>query len=282
MESGEKKRHSTSNVSAMSNNLEKPSNQKRSPRRKTIQNHKQVPLLLNLNEIKSNSYVLSLDLLSKKYDYYETPKFSNKAIGPIKSYSYNTYQGLYRDYNEDKISINSLLKKPANSKLKTWPKISYFAIFDGHGGETCSEFLEENFLKYLTENKNFPYDIKQSLIEAFEKAENEFFKIFCKNSEQVSDYSGSCALVAIIFDNKIYLANIGDSRAIMSINGGTKVKQLTLDHKPNNIKEFERAIKNGSKVYLDDNDDFDRDVSKIEFIKEKNDGKNLRKKRKKL
>jgi hypothetical protein len=60
-----------------------------------------------------------LDLLSKKYDYYETPKFSNKAIGPIKSYSYNTYQGLYRDYNEDKISINSLLKKPANSKLKT-------------------------------------------------------------------------------------------------------------------------------------------------------------------
>ena len=269
MESGEKKRHSTSNDSAMSNNLEKPSNQKRSPRRKTIQNHKQVPLLLNLNEIKSNSYVLSLDLLSKKYDYYETPKFSNKAIGPIKSYSYNTYQGLYRDYNEDKISINSLLKKPANSKLKTWPKISYFAIFDGHGGETCSEFLEENFLKYLTENKNFPYDIKQSLIEAFEKAENEFFKIFCKNSEQVSDYSGSCALVAIIFDNKIYLANIGDSRAIMSINGGTKVKQLTLDHKPNNIKEFERAIKNGSKVYLDDNDDLDRDVSKIEFIKDK-------------
>ena len=55
----------------------------------------------------------------------------------------------------------------------------------------------------------------------------------------------------------------------MSINGGTKVKQLTLDHKPNNIKEFERAIKNGSKVYLDDNDDLDRDVSKIEFIKDK-------------
>ena len=107
------------------------------------------------------------------------------------------------------------------------------------------------------------------MIEAFEKAENEFFKIFCKNSEQVSDYSGSCALVAIIFDNKIYLANIGDSRAIMSINGGTKVKQLTLDHKPNNIKEFERAIKNGSKVYLDDYDDLDRDASKIEFIKDK-------------
>ena len=129
----------------MSNNLARPSNQKPSSRRKTIQNHKQVPILLNLNETKPNSYVLSLDLLSKKNYYCETPKFSNKAIGSIKSYSYNTYHGLCRDYNEDKISINSLLKKPANSKLKTWPKISYFAIFDGHGGETCSEFLEENF-----------------------------------------------------------------------------------------------------------------------------------------
>ena len=57
----------------------------------------------------------------------------------------------------------------------------------------------------------------------------------------------------------------------MSVNGGTKVKQLTVDHKPDNIKEFERALKNGSKIYLDDNDDPDRDESKIDFIKDKNE-----------
>ena len=57
----------------------------------------------------------------------------------------------------------------------------------------------------------------------------------------------------------------------MSICGGTKVKQLTVDHKPDNIKEFERALKNGSKIYLDDNDDPDRDESKIDFIKDKNE-----------
>ena len=55
----------------------------------------------------------------------------------------------------------------------------------------------------------------------------------------------------------------------MSINGGTKVKQLTIDHKPDNIKEFERAIKTGSKIYLDDNDDPFRDESTLEFIKDK-------------
>jgi serine/threonine protein phosphatase PrpC len=188
----------------------------------------------------------------------------------LKSYSYNTYQGLYKDYNEDKVSVSSLLKKPTTSKLKAWPKISYFAIFDGHGGEECSEFLKENFDKYLIENKNFPYDIKLSMIETFQKIEEDFFKLKCKeDSFEDSDKSGSCALVTLIYDNKIYIANIGDSRAIMSVNGGTKVKQLTIDHKPDNIKEFERAIKTGSKIYLDDNDDPFRDESTLEFIKDK-------------
>jgi serine/threonine protein phosphatase PrpC len=77
-------------------------------------------------------------------------------------------------------------------------------------------------------------------------------------------------LVCILFDNKIYISNIGDSRAIMSINGGTKIKQLSVDHKPNNPKEFERAIKNGSQIYVD-NDDPDRDISKLVFIKDKSE-----------
>ena len=124
-------------------------------------------------------------------------------------------------------------------------------------------------MNYLVENANFPFDIKLSMIESFQKIEDDFFKLKCKDNLEDSDKSGSCALVSVIFDNKIYIANIGDSRAIMSIGGGTKVRQLTADQKPDNIKEFERALKNGSKIYLDDNDDPDRDESKIEFIKDK-------------
>ena len=212
---------------------------------------------------------LSLKILNKKYDYYEKAKFSNKQLGSLKSFSYNTFHGLFKDYNEDKIIVVNQLKKPASSKMKTWPKISYFGIFDGHGGEGCSEFLKDNFLNYLLENKNFPFDIKLSLNETFEKIEEAFFKQKCGTTLEQSDRSGSCALVSLIFDNKIYIANLGDSRAIMSMNGGTKIKALTNDHKPNNPKEYERAIKNGSKIYADDNDETDRDVSKINFIKDK-------------
>ena len=212
---------------------------------------------------------LSLELLNKDYTFYEKASFSNKSIGSLKSYGYNTFHGLFKEINEDKIIVINQIKKPASSKMKTWPKISYFGIFDGHGGEGCSEFLKNNLLNYLIDNKNFPFDIKTSLTESFEKAEEEFFKLKCSGDIEHCDKSGSCALVSILFDNKIYIANLGDSRAIMSMSSGTKVKQLTNDHKPDNPKEFERVIKNGSKIYIDDNDDPHRDPSKLTFIKDK-------------
>ena len=263
-----KKKRNSINIPTTSKNFEKIIElDKVSKRKITLPINDMAITNIDSNSLKST--IVSLNLLTKKYDYYESPKFSNKQIGPLKSYSYNTYKGLYKDYNEDRISVNSLVKKPTSSKMKTWPKISYFAVFDGHGGEECSEFLKNNYLNYLVENPNFPFDIKLSMIETFQKVEETFFKLKCKDTLEASDKSGSCALVAIIFDNKVYIANIGDSRAIMSICGGTKVRQLTMDHKPDNIKEFERAIKNGSKIYLDDNDDPDRDESKIDFIKDK-------------
>jgi|LakMenE18May11ns_1017448.scaffolds.fasta_scaffold8076884_1 serine/threonine protein phosphatase PrpC len=33
-----------------------------------------------------------------------------------------------------------------------WPKCSYFGVFDGHGGDTCSNFLKENMHKYVLAN----------------------------------------------------------------------------------------------------------------------------------
>ena len=263
-----KKRFSTMNFPSTSKNLEKLGEVDKVSKRKSSQQVEDCPIA-NIDSNSLKSTILSLNLLTKKYDYYELPKFSSKQVGPLKSFSYNTFQGLFKDYNEDRVSVCSLIKKPSSSKMKTWPKISYFAIFDGHGGEECSEFLKNNYMNYLIENANFPFDIKLSMIESFQKIEDDFFKLKCKDNLEDSDKSGSCALVSVIFDNKIYIANIGDSRAIMSIGGGTKVRQLTADQKPDNMKEFERALKNGSKIYLDDNDDPDRDESKIEFIKDK-------------
>jgi serine/threonine protein phosphatase PrpC len=42
-----------------------------------------------------------------------------------------------------------------------------------------------------------------------------------------------------------YGANVGDSRAIMSIDGGKLVIPLSRDHKPSDINEYNRITKSG-------------------------------------
>lgn len=219
----------------------------------------------------------SMNIFTKSYEEYEEGHHSQKGFGTIKSFAYNSFRGLFKPGNEDKVAVVGQVKKPQGAAHKIWPKMSYFGIFDGHGGEGCSTFLRDNFLNILIENKNFPNDIKTSFIESFQKAEELFMKINEGKSEEDYDHSGSCALVILFVENKVWVANIGDSRAIMSINGGTKLKVLTTDHKPNNPEEYERAIKCGGKIYVDNGDDDDdddnspRDVEKLTFINDKSE-----------
>ena len=44
--------------------------------------------------------------------------------------------------------------------------------------------------------------------------------------------SGSCAVVSLIVGDMCYIANVGDSRALMSGNFGKKLFPLSRDHKP--------------------------------------------------
>ncbi len=48
-------------------------------------------------------------------------------------------------------------------------------------------------------------------------------------------------------DEVVYIANVGDSRGIMSMKGGKEVMSLSTDHKPD--MEHERITSAGGKVY---------------------------------
>ena len=61
--------------------------------------------------------------------------------------------------------------------------------------------------------------------------------------------SGSCALVCLILNETAYIANVGDSRAVLSMNKGKEIIQITTDHKPNNPIEQRRILANGGKIY---------------------------------
>ena len=57
----------------------------------------------------------------------------------------------------------------------------------------------------------------------------------------------------LIIDNKIYIANTGDSRAVISSEGGSVFKSLTEDHKPSEEAEKTRIMKAGGEVYQNNN-----------------------------
>lgn len=79
-----------------------------------------------------------------------------------------------------------------------------------------------------------------------EFAETTFMR---QNLEHVKDKSGSCAIVCMLTDTHAYIANVGDSRAIMSRTNGAFVESLSRDHKPSDPVEQKRICMAGGRIY---------------------------------
>ena len=56
----------------------------------------------------------------------------------------NTYKGLYKRTNEDRISILLNGQSPRPKQEQPAKHVSMFSVFDGHGGQECCNFLQNN------------------------------------------------------------------------------------------------------------------------------------------
>ena len=75
-----------------------------------------------------------IDFMKETFSYVIEPsKHSTKKNGLIKAYAANTHNGLFRNYNEDRVSIILSISKPSSKNVEKWPKCSFFAVYDGHG-----------------------------------------------------------------------------------------------------------------------------------------------------
>ena len=103
----------------------------------------------------------------------------------------------------------------------------------------------------MIRSPSFPWNPPEALKEAIEIADKEFIEAAAKDPGPSCPYdrSGSCALIGLFVDDVLYIANVGDSRAIISQNQGQKRYALTRDHKPCDPQEQERITKAGGKIY---------------------------------
>ena len=107
---------------------------------------------------------LNMDPMDLKLPNEESTKFSSKKNGIISGYAANTNQGLIRNYNEDRVSIILNIVKPKGKEnVAKWPKCSFFAVYDGHGGSVCADFLKDNLHQFIVRQECFPDDVKTAI-----------------------------------------------------------------------------------------------------------------------
>lgn len=121
-------------------------------------------------------------------------------------------------------------------------QISLFGIFDGHGGSRAAEYLKEHLFENLMRHPEFMTDTKLAISETYKKTDSEFLDTE-RNSHRDD---GSTASTAVLVGNHLYVANVGDSRAIISKAG--KAIALSEDHKPNRSDERKRIESAGGIV----------------------------------
>lgn len=172
---------------------------------------------------------------------------SLKNYGPIDAFAVNTHKGYVRVHNEDRVSIllNAQKQFKKIDNKNTLLNCSIFSVFDGHGGSACSNFLKNHLHNSLIEELDVEGLMIPSLKEIYQTLDEEFI------NKAVIDrnVSGSTANTVMVFNNRIVVANVGDSRCIFSSHKGAQVIEGSKDHKPGSITEFNRIVNRGGELY---------------------------------
>lgn len=166
----------------------------------------------------------------------KTDKFLEDGEGNGLRYGVASMQG-WRVEMEDA----HMAKTDLGPALKDW---SYFAVFDGHAGARVSAHCAEHLLDAIMTTEEFQEDVMKGIHNGFLQLDNKMRSLPEMSSGE--DKSGSTAVCALISSRLIYIANCGDSRAVLCRSGNPIF--TTQDHKPALHTERERIVKAGGSV----------------------------------
>ncbi|KAE8698582.1 putative protein phosphatase 2C 34 [Hibiscus syriacus] len=125
------------------------------------------------------------------------------------------------------------------SQVFTSPFATYVGVYDGHGGPEASRFVNKHLFPFLHKFATEQGELSADVIKrAFNATEEEFLHLVKRSFSlrpQIASV-GSCCLVGAISNDVLYVANLGDSRAVLgrrvSEEKGNKVvaERLSTDH----------------------------------------------------
>ncbi|CAM8974293.1 unnamed protein product [Rhodiola kirilowii] len=133
-------------------------------------------------------------------------------------------QHAFGEFSMAVVQANNLLEDQSQVESGTLsahdssPLGTFVGVYDGHGGPETSRYINDHLFQHL---KTFTSEQKSMSVEVIQKAfqatEDGFVKLVAKQwpvNPQVAAV-GSCCLVGIVCNGTLYVANAGDSRAVM-------------------------------------------------------------------
>ncbi|KAH9298586.1 hypothetical protein KI387_030268, partial [Taxus chinensis] len=105
-------------------------------------------------------------------------------------------------------------------------ELGLYAIFDGHLGDSVASYLQKNLFQNILSEEEFWVHPSRAIMKAYDKTDKAILR-------HTPDFArgGSTAVTAILIDGiKLWVANVGDSRAIVCQRG--RAIQLSIDHEP--------------------------------------------------
>uniref|UniRef100_A0A5B6YJZ2 protein-serine/threonine phosphatase n=1 Tax=Davidia involucrata TaxID=16924 RepID=A0A5B6YJZ2_DAVIN len=167
----------------------------------------------------------------------------NNFIPAIRSGEWSAIGG--RSFMEDThICISDLVKNFGYNTLCE-EAISFYGVFDGHGGKFAAQFVRDHLPRVIVEDADFPLELEKVVTRSFMETDAAFAKS-CSLESTLS--SGTTALTAMIFGRSLLVANAGDCRAVLSRRG--MAIEMSKDHRPDCINERMRIESLGG--FIDD------------------------------
>ncbi|KAK9672055.1 hypothetical protein RND81_12G073100 [Saponaria officinalis] len=158
-------------------------------------------------------------------------------------YSVLTQRGYYPD-SPDKENQDSYCIR---TQMQGNPNIHFFGVFDGHGqfGTDCSNFVKDRLVEILSSDTNLLDDPVRAYNDAFLRTNEELHDSVIDDT-----MSGTTAITALVVGNTLYVANVGDSRAVIARKNEDRViaQDLSRDQTPFRKDEYERVKQCGARV----------------------------------
>ncbi|ESL07414.1 protein phosphatase 2C [Trypanosoma rangeli SC58] len=121
--------------------------------------------------------------------------------------------------------------------------IPFFAVYDGHGGTQCAEFLRDNLHTLILSHSDVMTNPEKAVRDGIARAEADFLAK-CANGKCES---GSTCAVAMIVDDTLVTGNVGDTEIVLCREGSPLV--LSKKHSlHSNESESERVKACGGRI----------------------------------